>query len=61
MYVKRVHEALGDRMTMKELADAFGMSTYSIYKDMERDIPEELSNMNANRGIKLIADESEGK
>ena len=53
MYVKRLHAAIGDRCTMKELADAFGMSTYSIYKDMERDIPEELSNMNANKRLKI--------
>lgn len=58
MYVKRVVAALGDRATMKEIADAFGMSTYSIYKDMERDIPEDLSNMNANKRIKVCSEDA---
>jgi len=58
MYVKRMRESFGERFTMKELADAFGMSTESIYKDMEREIPEELMKMNANKRLKVCSDES---
>jgi len=53
MYVQRFHKSFKDKISTPQIANALGMSTETIYKDLEREIPEELDNMMANKRVKV--------
>jgi hypothetical protein len=61
IYVKRIVKFLrnGTIESTTDIAKALGMSTDSIYKDIEREIPEELINISANKKIKIAPDDDE--
>tara|TARA_Y100000310_G_C20701481_1_gene830378 strand:- start:1422 stop:2375 length:954 start_codon:yes stop_codon:yes gene_type:complete len=61
MYVQRVVAKLKDRIPMVDMAKAFGIGTGVFYRDLECEIPEEIKTMNANKRVKVVADNTEQK